>query len=47
MGVREGLGTAWASARIWHLQWSNSISWSMLAPSPFQYFRAGGQKQQV
>lgn len=47
MGVREGLGTAWASARIWLLQQSSSISWSMLAPSPLQCFRAGGQKQQV
>lgn len=33
MGVREGLGTACTSARIWHLQQSSSISWSMLAHS--------------
>lgn len=45
MGVREGLGTTRTSARIWHLQRSSSISWSMLAPSTLQYFGAGGQKQ--
>lgn len=47
MGVREGLGTAWASARMWHLQGSSSTSWSTLAPSTLQYFGAGGQKQQL